>query len=412
MSVISLHNHNKYVSYNLTMIYERKIFQGIEKRIKDKEIIVVTGMRRVGKTTLFRMLFDKLESKNKVFFDMENPLDQKIFEEEDYNNLWANLKPFNIINTERAFIFIDEIQAKPEIVKVVKYLYDHYNVKFFLTGSSSFYLKNLFPESLSGRKILFELYPLDFEEFLLFKGYKREFYENFKDKEKNKNKVNYEKTKKIYEEYLEFGGFPQVVLASENERKKEFLIDIFKSYFEKDVGGLADFREINKFRDLLLLLLKRVGTKLDISKLASELGVSRETVYSYISFLENTYFIRLISPFTQSIDREISGTKKVYICDNGIGRYIGKCADGNLLENGVFNNLRSYGEIKYYERRSGGEIDFILVEKKIALEVKHKGDEKDYLRIKRISKDIGLKEAYVISQDFVDKKGFVIAADV
>lgn len=394
------------------MLYKRKLFEKLIKRIKDKEIIVVTGMRRVGKTTLFRMIFDKIETKNKVFFDMENPLNQKIFEEEDYNNIWANLKQFGIDNRSRAFIFLDEIQANPDIVKVIKYLYDHYDVKFFLTGSSSFYLKNLFPESLSGRKIIFELFPLDFEEFLLFRNYKKEFYEKFKEKEKNKNKIVYEKIKKLYEEYVDFGGFPQVVLAENIEKKKELLSDIFKSYFEKDVQSLADFKEINKFRDLLLLLLKRIGTKLDISKLSSELGVSRETIYSYISFLEKTYFINLILPLTKSIDREVSGTKKVYICDNGIAKYIGRCDDGNILENAVFNNLRSYGEIKYYERRSGGEIDFILSDKNIALEVKNKGDEKDYYKLKRISESLKLKEFYIITKEYVDKKGFIITSDL
>jgi uncharacterized protein len=394
------------------MLYKRKLFEKLIERINDKEIIVVTGMRRVGKTTIFRMIFDRIESKNKVFFDMENPLSQKIFEEEDYNNIWANLKSFGIDNKTRVFIFLDEIQAKPDIVKVVKYLYDHYDVKFFLTGSSSFYLKNLFPESLSGRKVIFELFPLDFEEFLLFKDYKKEFYEKFKEKEKNKNKVVYEKTKKIYEEYLEFGGFPQVVLAENIEKKKELLLDIFKSYFEKDVQGLADFKEINKFRDLLLLLLKRIGSKLDITKLSSELGVSRETIYSYISFLEKTYFISLISPLTKSIDREVSGTKKVYICDNGIGKHIGKCDDGGLLENAIFINIRKYGEVKYYEKRSGGEIDFILPEKNIAIEVKNKGDEKDYSKLKRIAESLKLKEFYIISKEFIDKKGFIIALDI
>lgn len=394
------------------MLYKRKLFEELVKRINDKEIIVVTGMRRVGKTTLLRMIFDTIESKNKIFLDIENPLNQKIFEEIDYNNIWANLKQFGLNNKTKTYIFLDEIQAKPDIVKVVKYLYDHYDVKFFLTGSSSYYLKNLFPESLSGRKIILELYPLDFEEFLLFKNFKKEFYKKFKDKDKNKNKIIFEKVKKLYEEYLEFGSFPQVVLEDNNEKKKEFLLDIFKSYFEKDVQGLADFKEINKFRDLLLLLLKRVGTKLDISKLASELGVSRETIYSYIAFLEKTYFISLISPFTKSIDREISGTKKIYICDNGIGKYIGKCEDGNLLENAIFNNIRGFGEIKYYEKRIGGEIDFIIQEKNIALEVKNKGDENDYLKLKKISNSLKLNEFYVISKEFADKKGFIIASDI
>ena len=211
------------------MLYKRKLYETLVRKIKDKEIIVVTGMRRVGKTTLLKMIFDELESKNKAFFDLENPLNQKIFEEENYDNVWANLNQFGVSNHERAFIFIDEIQAKPEIIKVVKYLYDHYDAKFFLTGSSSFYLKNLFPESLSGRKMIFELYPLSFEEFLLFRGHKKKFHDNFEEKDKNKNKIECEKIKKLYEEYVEFGGFPQVVLASENDKKKEILVEIFKS---------------------------------------------------------------------------------------------------------------------------------------------------------------------------------------
>ena len=156
--------------------YKRRLYTDIEKRIEDKEIIVVTGMRRVGKTTLLRMIYDEIKSKNKLFLDIENTINQKIFEEEDYDNIWANLKPFGITDLEKAYVFLDEIQSKPDIVKSIKYLYDHYDIKFFLTGSSSFYLKNLFPESLAGRKNIFELYPLNFSEFLMFKEQKKEFY--------------------------------------------------------------------------------------------------------------------------------------------------------------------------------------------------------------------------------------------
>ena len=150
------------------MRYPRLLLKSIERQINSPEIILVTGMRRVGKTTLLTIIFDKIESKNKVFLDLENILEQKIFEEVDYNNIWSNLKPYGITNQEKAFIFLDEIQTRPEIVKPIKYLYDHYDVKFFITGSSSYYIKDLFPESLSGRKIVFELFPLDFQEFLIF----------------------------------------------------------------------------------------------------------------------------------------------------------------------------------------------------------------------------------------------------
>ncbi|MCH8010919.1 MAG: ATP-binding protein [Candidatus Marinimicrobia bacterium] len=104
--------------------------------------------------------------------------------------------------------------------------------------------------------------------------------------------------KKHYEEYLTFGGFPQVVLTEDESQKQRYLSDIFTSYFEKDVRVMADFRRMSAFRDLLFLLMQRVGSKLEITKLSSEVGVSRETVYSYISFLEATYVLFLLPPFT------------------------------------------------------------------------------------------------------------------
>jgi len=396
----------------MAMRFYRKILKHIEPQINTREIIVITGMRRVGKTTLLQMIYEKIESRNKAFLDMDNILEQRVFEEIDYNNIWANLKAYGITNKEKSYIFLDEIQAKPEIVKAIKYLYDHYEVKFILTGSSSFYLKNYFPESMSGRKVLFELYPLSFEEFLIFKNIDKKIDQSFKGKHENKNYIYYQKFQKLYQEYLKFGAFPQVVLAEAESQKKIYLKDIFSSYFGMDVRRMADFRRMNVFRDLLLLLMQRVGSKLGISKLSSELGISRETVYSYLSFLEGTYFIFLISPYSRNVDREVSGTKKVYICDNGIINLLGKVSDGSLLENAVFHNLRKYGKPHYYQKRSGAEIDFILPDKKAALEVKSKGSARDYMKLKKVSQSLALKHSYVISQKFSSDKGIILAQDL
>lgn len=393
------------------MYFSRKILKEIEKHLKSRQIIVLTGMRRSGKTTAFRMIYEKINSENKVFLDLENPLDQKIFEEKDYNNIWANLRPYGITPQKKSYVFIDEIQDKPEITKTIKYLYDHYPVKFFLTGSSSFYLKNLFPESLAGRKFIFELYPLDFEEFLMFKRRKKEFKAEFKDKEKAGNSVVCERFKKLYDEYLDYGGFPQVVLEESALLKKSNLSDIFKSYFEKDVRGLADFKNISAFRDLILLLLGRAGAKLDVSKLAKEVGVSRETVYSYLSFLEATYFIKLVQPYSRNVDREVSGARKVYICDNGFISQFSRSSEGSLLENAVWQNIRRRGEIKYYQKRSGPEIDFI-VDGKIALEVKQKGGDYDYAKLAALAKSLKIKEYYVVSRKFAEGKGIIPAVEV
>ncbi|UCH97688.1 MAG: ATP-binding protein [Candidatus Aminicenantes bacterium] len=389
------------------MRYPRLLLKKIDKQITTREIIVVTGMRRVGKTTLLRMIYDKIKSKNKVLLDVENIIEQKIFEEMDYNNIWQNLKPYGITHRERAYIFLDEIQAKPGIVLAVKYLYDHYDVKFFITGSSSFYMKNLFPESLAGRKIVFELFPLNFEEFLVFKENPKEFQYDFPAKNRCKNLIGYEKYKKYFEDYLAFGGFPQVVLAQEEEQKKLYLKDIITSYFEMDVKRMADFHQITAFRDLMLLLAQRTGSKLEITGLASEIGVSRSTVYSYLSFLEKTYFIFLISPFGRSVSKEVRGTKKIYFCDNGILNQLGKLDEGRLLENAVFHNVRTYGKVNYYQRRSGVEMDFVLPEKNLALEVKRKGNLRDYHKLSNLADSLGITDYYVVSQSFSPENGII-----
>jgi uncharacterized protein len=393
------------------MIYPRKIEEELKKQLDSREIIVLTGMRRTGKTVLMNSLFSLIQSKNKVFFDLENPLNRKIFEEDNYDNIWKNLEKFNVTSKEKLYIFLDEIQLMPKVSSAIKYLYDHYDIKFFLTGSSSYYLKNLFSESLAGRKIIFELYPLDFEEYLVFQEKPVEFLRDFQEKEKRKNKISFSLYEKQYDDYLDFGGFPKVVLEKDIEQKKKLLNDIFSSYFEQDVKSLADFKNVNKLRDLIILLSARVGSKIEISKLSAELGVSRETIYNYLSFLENTYFIFLIQPFSRNTDREVSGARKVYFCDTGILNILGKISSGSIFENAIFRSLKNYGKINYYQRRTGAEMDFV-VDEKIGFEAKNQGGKFDVKKTVKLSKSIGLKNSYVISRKYSQDEGVILAMDI
>ncbi len=392
-------------------IYPRRLTPIFIKELTLPRIVVLTGMRQVGKTTLMRQIYDTIEAKHKIFLDMENPLNQKVFEEENFDNIIANLESLGFSLEKKSFIFLDEIQVMPKIVKAVKYLYDHYKIKFFLTGSSSFYLKNLFPESLAGRKIVYELFPLDFEEFLVFKGKEKKVHRQFPLKAKNKNKISYQLYSKLLEEHLEFGGFPAVVVDRDRERKKQILKDIFTSSFEKDIRTLADFRELGKLRDLILLMTSRIGSKLEISKIASELGISRETVYSYLNFLEKTYFIFLVSPFTRNVDGEVRGAKKVYFCDNGLLNYLGKVSEGTVFENFVFHNLKKYGNLNYYQRYKGPEVDFIL-DKKNAFEVKITAVGSDINRLHRIANKLKLKNNYLITKNYSDFSNVILAQDL
>lgn len=393
------------------MFYKRDILPQLERELETKEITVITGMRQVGKTTVLNYLLGLVKSANKILLDLENPLHRKVFEEENYDAVWNNIAKFGITNTKKAYIFLDEVQNLPQVSHVAKYLYDHWQVKFFLTGSSSFYLKNLFPESLAGRKMVFEMLPLTFREFLRFKGKEKDAANGFLEKAKSKNRIAFGQYKPYYEEFLEFGGFPRVALEESAERKRRILQEIFTSYFEKDAKNLADFRDISKLRDLILLLVPRIGQRLEINKLATDLSVTRETVYNYLAFLEQTYFISLLPRFTASRDRQAAGSKKLFVCDTGIANILGRTSLGQLFEQSVFQNLRHISTLHYYNKEGKSEIDFI-VDERVALEVKVSSSQQDIDHLKRRCMGLGLAEYYIISLQYKDDQKTIIAIDL
>jgi predicted AAA+ superfamily ATPase len=389
------------------MLIERMLYKQIEPFINSPQAIIITGMRRVGKTSLLRFIFDRIESSNKLFLDLENPANQKYFEIEDYERIKLELQVLGLDFSKRAFLFLDEIHLVKSIPSVVKYLIDHYNVKCFLTGSASFYLKNLFSESLAGRKYIFELFPLTFKEFLMFKGSRI----NIPEDPKLVTEPVFDTISTLYEEYILFGGFPEVVLKERVEEKKKCLEDIFSSFFQMEVLKLGDFRKNKVVRDLIMILMERIGFKMDIQKLSRELCISRATLYNYISFLEDTYFIHLVRPFSRTKDVELRKTPKVYLCDSGLVNHFARIDEGRLFENNVFQNLKVKGEVNYYQKKSGVEIDFIL-DKKKAFEVKVSPSEREIKNLEKLSQKLGLEEFKMVSKKYVSYEntiyGFMI----
>jgi uncharacterized protein len=393
------------------MFYPRAIFSALERELDTKEMVVITEMRQVGKTTALRHIYDLVQSANKVLLDLENPLHRKIFEVENYDAVWQNLRAFGITNTTKAYLFLDEVQNLPEISRVAKYLYDHWQVKFFLTGSSSYYLRNLFPESLAGRKLIFEMFPLTFAEYLVFRNISREDKPTFAEKAAEKNRIDYERLIPYYTEYLEFGGFPAVVIEENQGRKRELLMEIFTSYFEKDAKNLADFKDMTKLRDLILLLLPRVGARLEILKLVNILSVSRETIYNYLAFLEHTYFLSLLPRYSASIDRQAAGSKKLFLCDSGIATILGKPSQGQLLEQSVFQILRAWHSLSFYNKEEGSEIDFIA-DQTTALEVKTHLSRRDLSNLSRRSASLGLSDHSVVALHYSEEPRAILVTDL
>ena len=387
-------------------IIERNIYQKIKPHIAGSKAIVVTGVRRCGKTQLMRFIYETISSKNKIFLDLENPITRKDFEEINYDTILTHFQRLGIDLTYKSYVFLDEIQNVKSTPSIVKYLSDHFDIQFFLTGSASFYLKNLFSESLAGRKFIFEMTTLSFSEFLRFKKV------NLKLPNKNDrvDKTFYETLKPYLNEYLKFGSFPEVVLESDPSKKELLIRDIFTSYFQKEVLQLSDFRKPNLVRDLIIILASESGSLVNIEKISNTLGVNRLTVEEWIAFLEGTYLITMVPPYSKNDIVSIRKAKKVYFVDWALAKSITEISKGQIFENVVFDQIKNYGDISYFRKKSGVEVDFIIrkrdpiknITKTTAIEVKNHAVSQDVERIKTLSNELKIKKNFVVSQEFVD----------
>lgn len=379
------------------MYYSRKLFASLKEHLISKQITVLTGMRRTGKTTLVKQLLAEASSENKAYFDLERIDNRELFSEKNYDTIIEALTQRGLDFGKKAYIVLDEIQLAHNIPSVLKYLHDNYDIKFIVTGSSSFYLKNLFTESLAGRKKVFELFPLDFGEFLVFKG-AHSIQDSFIHK--RFHEAEYNRLKGLYGEFVEYGGFPDVVLAAKIGEKRDLAADIVSSYINIDIKTLADFRTQDGMYKLLKMLASRCCTRLEYAKLSRLTGISRVTVQSYTDFLEKTYMIFRIPVLANNPDREIVKAKKVYFCDNGILNVLENVSSGVKFENAVFSQLRHHGELAYYALKTGREIDFVL-DKDIALEVKETPVDTDGFALSELAKRLGLKTARLIGRSIV-----------
>lgn len=376
----------------------RSIFPALKEALSDERVVVITGMRRVGKTTSLRWLLDQVPSPNKIFLDLERLDLRAVFQEPNYEVILNYLRNQGLDPNQPMYVALDEIQYAPNVPSAVKYLHDHYGVKFLLTGSSSYYLKNFFSESMSGRKVVFEMFPLGFGEFLEFRGvpYRR----RYTLKDMLFDPFGFERLKDYYNEFIAFGGLPGVVLESRPDVKREILQDIFSSYINIDVRTMADFRKVGELRQLLRVLAMRMGNKLSYTKLSQIVGISRPTLTEYLDFLEMTYMICQL-PAYAGPDRAAVLGRKLYFRDNGIASILAHPGEGALFENAVFNQLRGYGDLAYLAKGNEYEIDFILTTPNtpaVGLKVKYHPIVNDARKLDRIAKSIDLSNAWLVGR--------------
>ncbi len=360
------------------MLYPRLLEREVLRYLAEKEALIILGARQVGKTSLMLRMKSKIEKEVPCFyFDLEKPQDLERVEagcEEFLQYLeirGANKKKRNVV-------FIDEIHYLSEPAKFIKLMVDHYSsrIKLVASGSSSLEIKRKFKESMVGRKFSFYLYPLNFYEFLVFK--KRDDLAKLLPKgpfqslpQEDRTRFFAEDYKRYFLEFLIFGGYPRVATSRDVELKRKVLEEITTSYILKDVRSLFQIEDIAKFNRLVKLLAINSGNLLNINSLSSAVGLSQYLVSQYITVLENTYLVELLSPYFTNRKKEVVKAHKVYFVDSGLRNYLIGNLDfteerqdiGALLEGAVFLGFKKRnGKTKLYfwRTQNKAEVDFIL----------------------------------------------------
>jgi len=414
----------------------RRVLPEIEKNLDKPGAILLVGAWQVGKTSILYLLMDFLRKKgvaeNRIFYlDLEDISLLDVLNR-GVKEFLAYLRAHGAEADQRVYVFVDEIQYMENPTNFLKLIADHYkNIKLIVSGSSTLEIRRKFKNSLAGRKAVFEIHPLDFCEYLIFK--EEEKLANGLQ-EGDLRHISLETTlddlparffaqdlERHFYEYLCFGGYPGVVLEAEQERKISYLMDIYNSYVRKDIKDLMRVDNVAAFNNLIKVLALQIGNVVNITELCTAVKIARETLERYLFLLENTFIIKMVSPFSSNPRKEISKMPKVYFMDTGLRNMVirnfaqleDRADSGTLAENGVFSNLfknlAPLEELHFWRTLSKSEVDFVIVrgDQTTPIEVKYAA-----FRSAKIPKGIRhFTREYAPHHCFVLTKGFMRRAE-
>jgi predicted AAA+ superfamily ATPase len=382
-------------------IFKRKVIDEILKYLDTPDIIVLHGARQTGKTSILLYLINELNEKKlpNYYIDLEDFRLKEVLDNGP-EELVKLLKENGFNTNEKVFVLIDEIQYLKNPSSFLKLTYDHYkNLKLIVSGSSSFEIKSKFKDSLAGRTLEFEIFPLSFEEFMIFKNstlYGTDF---------TAKKI--EELKIYFKEYVLYGGYPKIVLTDDIELKEKYLKQLIDTYIKKDIRDLASVKDVYKFNKLLEVLSSQSGNILNVYEISNLSQLSKQTVEKYLFILENTYIIRRLKPFSGNLRNELFKSPKIFFYDTGLMQILWlkslqKEIIGNVFETAIFSELakKFSGDCVFYWRTTDKkEIDFILKEKEkiLPIEVKLNFEQFKPLAIRYFSERYCVSDYRVVS---------------
>lgn len=393
---------------------QRGIYNDILNHLNKKEISLIVWPRQVGKTTLMKKIKKYLDDlwERTIYLNLDYEWDSSYFESQD--------KLLDKLRLEfwkwKWYVFIDEIQKKENAWIFLKWIYDRdLNHKFIISGSWSLELKEKIHESLAWRKRVFELSPVTFFEFV---NYKTDYI--YTNRLNDFFRLEKEKTNNYLIEYLNFWGYPRVILEDQALEKKIIIDEIYKSYILKDVWYLLKVEKMDAFNMLLKILSSQIWQIVKYSELAKQVWISEQTIKNYLYYAENTFAIKILSPFFKNKQKEITKSPVIYFNDLWLKNYIiwtmWTLQDAYSLwfifQNFIYNLfitkfIYTNKQIKFWRTIDKTEVDFVIEDwmELLPVEIKYSNLKKPEITksLRSFIDKYNPKEVWVINLSLTDE---------
>lgn len=269
----------------------REIEADLIARLTPNKVIVLLGLRRVGKTVLLNQVIQKVDEPC-IFLSGEDFKVLHMLERRSIENYRAMLGDVRLL-------VIDEAQKVPDIGSKLKLMVDHIEgLKIIVTGSSAFDMGNYTGEPLTGRKITFNLFALSEQEY-------------------NQIETPIEKQENLRNR-LVYGNYPELIHMEGNEAKAEYVEEIINAYLLKDILAFENIRNAQKIFDLLRLIAYQIGSEVSLQELGKQLAMSKNTVEKYLDLLTKVFVLHKVSGYSRNLRKEITKSSRWYFWDNGL----------------------------------------------------------------------------------------------
>ncbi|PKK81692.1 MAG: hypothetical protein CVT47_01105 [Thermoplasmata archaeon HGW-Thermoplasmata-2] len=360
--------------------YKRKIYREIAKCVEKRQIVLLKGLRRTGKTTLlFQIIQNLLDSGARPSAILYFSFDERAY---DVKEVLADYQKFilggTFENSGKVFLFLDEIQKVGDWENKIKTIYDLYpSVKIFVSGSSSLRLGRGAKESLAGRAIEFMVAPLEFDEFLELNGY------DVGKIRKNPNLWKGEMLPLFYR-YMKFGTFPELANEKDESFARRYILDsVIERIIYRDIPEEFGASDIELLRAIVYIVGKKPGAIINFSEMSRNLGRDERTISNYFEYLENALIIRFVFNYRGSPVATMRKMKKAYFTSANMIFALNPAFDP-LMPSAIENVVAAGANAKFFYR-NGYEVDFINDSEGTAIEVKTEG--KKLKQLKKLMSD-------------------------